>query len=55
MDMETTKTVIMEKELAERIQKMADLERRSFSRQAQVLLESALERQKQPETAEEAK
>jgi predicted transcriptional regulator len=51
--METTKTIIiMEKELAERIQELADRNRRSFSRQAQVLLEAALERQKQPEPAE---
>jgi predicted transcriptional regulator len=44
--METTKTIVMEKELAGRIQELADKERRSFSRQAQVLLEAALERQK---------
>jgi hypothetical protein len=52
-DMETTKTIIMEQEMAERIQELADRERRSFAREAQVLLEAALERQKQPETAKE--
>jgi predicted transcriptional regulator len=51
-----TKTIILEKELADRIQELADGERRSFAREAQVLLEAALERQKRPgptETGEE--
>jgi hypothetical protein len=37
--------------LADRIQELADRERRSFAREAQVLLEKALKRQKQPEPA----
>jgi predicted transcriptional regulator len=45
--METTKTIILEKETADRIQALAEQERRSFSREAQVLLEAALEAQKQ--------
>jgi hypothetical protein len=40
-----TKTITMEKDLADRIQAMADKERRSFAREAQVLLEAALARQ----------
>jgi plasmid stability protein len=52
--METTKTIIMEKELADRIQILADKERRSFAREAQVLLEAALEREKQPAPAKAA-
>jgi predicted transcriptional regulator len=49
--MEVTKTIVLEQELADRIQELADRERRSFAREAQVLLETALERQKQPEPA----
>jgi predicted transcriptional regulator len=47
--MKVAKTIVLEQELAARIQELADKERRSFAREAQVLLESALERQKQPE------
>jgi predicted transcriptional regulator len=50
--METTKSITMSQEMADRIQELADRERRSFAREAQVLLETALG-QKQPETAEE--
>jgi predicted transcriptional regulator len=50
--MQITKTIAMSEEMAEHIQELADKERRSFSREAQVLLEAALERRKQPETAE---
>jgi predicted transcriptional regulator len=46
---ETTKTIVMEKELADRIQELADRERRSFAREAQVLLETALERREEPQ------
>jgi predicted transcriptional regulator len=42
--MEVSKTIIMDKEMADRIQKLADQEQRSFSRQALVLLEAAVER-----------
>jgi hypothetical protein len=45
-DMETTKSITMTQEMADRIQELADRERRSFAREAQVLLEAALERQK---------
>jgi predicted transcriptional regulator len=40
-----TKTITMEQDLADRIQALADKERRSFAREAQVLLEAALARQ----------
>jgi predicted transcriptional regulator len=51
--METTKTIIMDQEMADRIQELADRERRSFAREAQVLLETALEAQKQAAGARE--
>jgi predicted transcriptional regulator len=47
-----TKAITMEKALADRIQELAHKERRSFAREAQVLLETALERYKQLEEAE---
>jgi uncharacterized protein YutE (UPF0331/DUF86 family) len=43
---EITKAITMEKALADRIQELAHKERRSFAREAQVLLESALDRYK---------
>jgi hypothetical protein len=42
--MEITKTIVIEKELADRITELAKRERRSFAREAQVLLEASLER-----------
>jgi predicted transcriptional regulator len=54
MDMETTKSITMSQEMADRIQELADRERRSFAREAQVLLETALGWEKQPEPAAEA-
>jgi hypothetical protein len=55
-DMERiNKTILLEKPLADMIQELADRERRSFTMEAQVLLEAALERQKQPEPAEQGK
>jgi hypothetical protein len=45
--MEITKTITLTQEMADLIQEMADRERRSFAREAQVLLEAALERQNQ--------
>lgn len=36
--------MVMDQELAGRIQELADRERRSFARECQVLLEAALER-----------
>jgi predicted transcriptional regulator len=53
MDMEMTKTITMTQELAIRIQELADQERRSFSREAQVLLEAALKRREFPKQSEE--
>jgi hypothetical protein len=50
-DMKITKSVIMEQEMADRIQELADKERRSFAMEAQVLLEAALERLKQSDPA----
>jgi hypothetical protein len=47
-----TKTLSLEDWIAETIQELADKEKRSFTRQVEVLLEAALERQKQPETVE---
>jgi predicted transcriptional regulator len=41
--METTKAIVMEQDLAKRIQELARKERRSFAREVQVLLEAALE------------
>jgi predicted transcriptional regulator len=52
--METTKSITMSQEMAGRIQELADKERRSFAREAQVLLEMALGREKQPKSREEA-
>jgi hypothetical protein len=46
-----TKAIMMEKELADQIQELADKERRSFAREAQVLLEGALERMAVSESA----
>jgi hypothetical protein len=46
-----TKTIVMEKELIDRIQELADKERRSFTRETQVLLEAALARGIVPEPA----
>jgi hypothetical protein len=46
-----TKAITMEKALADRIQELAHKERRSFAREAQVLLETALERYKRVEDA----
>jgi predicted transcriptional regulator len=57
VDIETTKTIVMEKELADRIQNLAEKERRSFAREAQVLLEAALgrlERERESVPAAEA-
>jgi predicted transcriptional regulator len=50
--MEVSKSIAMSEEMATCIQELADKERRSFSREAQVLLETALERRKQREMAE---
>jgi predicted transcriptional regulator len=50
--METTKTIVLSEDVAARIHELADKDRRSFSREAQVLLEAALERQKQPPAEE---
>jgi hypothetical protein len=50
--MSVMKAIRMNEELAIRIQGMADRERRSFARQAQVLLESAMERLDRPEPEE---
>jgi hypothetical protein len=52
--MEITKTIVMDEEMAACIQKLADSERRSFSREAQVLLETALGSQKKPVAGAEA-
>jgi hypothetical protein len=53
--MEVAKSITMSREMAACIQELADKERRSFSREVQVLLETALKRRKQPEpTAEGA-
>jgi hypothetical protein len=49
---EITKAITMEKALADRIQELAHKERRSFAREAQVLLESALDRYKLEEGSE---
>jgi predicted transcriptional regulator len=40
--MKITKTITLDQEMADRIQELADRERRSFAREAQVLLETAL-------------
>jgi predicted transcriptional regulator len=50
--MESAKTIMMSEEMAACIQELAEKERRSFSREAQVLLETALNRQKQAEAGE---
>jgi predicted transcriptional regulator len=50
--MEVAKSIAMSEEMAARIQDLADKERRSFSREAQVLLETALERRGQEEGEE---
>jgi hypothetical protein len=42
--MEVTKTIVMTSELAASIQELAARERRSFAREAQVLLEEGLKR-----------
>ena len=42
--MEVSKTIILSQELADRIQELANRERRSFARQTLVLLEAALKR-----------
>jgi hypothetical protein len=56
MDMERiTKTLSLEDWIAEAIQELADKEKRSFTRQAEVLIEAALKREKQPEPAAEAR
>jgi hypothetical protein len=47
INMEITKSITMTQEMADHIQELADKERRSFAREAQVLLEVALERQEQ--------
>jgi hypothetical protein len=41
----TTKTLSLSAEIAERIQEIADRERRSFTKQAEILFESALAEQ----------
>jgi hypothetical protein len=46
-----SKSIILEKPLADLIQRLADQERRSFSREAQVLLEAALKRRESPKPA----
>jgi hypothetical protein len=46
--MEMTKTITMTQEMAIRIQELADRERRSFAREAQVLLEAALKQCESP-------
>jgi predicted transcriptional regulator len=46
---ETIKSITMSEEMAACIQELADKDRRSFSREAQVLLETALNRKKQAE------
>ena len=51
--MEITKSIIMEKEMSAYIQELADKERRSFAREVQVLLETALKGQKRPPALQE--
>jgi hypothetical protein len=48
-----TKTLSLEDWVADTIQELADKEKRSFTRQVEVLLEAALERREQPAQAEE--
>jgi hypothetical protein len=50
-----TKTVSLDDRIAEAVQDLADREKRSFTRQVEVLLEAALKRQKQPEPAAEGR
>jgi hypothetical protein len=51
-DMERiSKSIILEKPLADLIQRLADQERRSFTRQVEVILTTALKRQGSPRAA----